>query len=95
MIYKGHGLTIQNAVNVAFNKAKIEATLYEAPISITTDVICTVDTTEHDEDVVLNLLKWLDENEHLFCHVRKNGESNIECVLRELKEDIQNGKNNN
>lgn len=94
MIYEGHGLTGQNACIAAFHEAKIEVTLYEPPIIVMKPVVCTVDTTEHDKDVVLNLLKWLDENEHLFCHVRKNGESNIECVLRELKEDMQKGEQN-
>lgn len=106
MIYKEHGLTGQNACNAAFNKAKIEVTLYEAPISITTDVICTVDTTEHDKDVVLDLLKWLEDKGYLthivydededfdgnIVHFEREERLNADEVLAEYEKESRNEK---
>ena len=106
MIYKEHGLTHQNAINAAFNTAKIEVTLYEAPINITTDVICTVDTTEHDEDVVLNLLKWLEDKDYLthivydededfdgnIVHFEREERLNVDEVLAEYEKESRNEK---
>lgn len=51
MIYEEHGLTTEIAFNSALKKAGIEITSYIAPKEITTDVICTVDTTRHDEEI--------------------------------------------
>lgn len=51
MIYKEHGLTTEIAFNSALKKAGIEITSYVAPKEITTDAICTVDTTKHDEEI--------------------------------------------
>lgn len=51
MIYKGHGITLQIALNKALKELGIEMTSYVAPYAITTDTICIIDTTKHDEEI--------------------------------------------
>lgn len=66
MIYEEHGLTTEIAFNSALKKAGIEITSYIAPQEITTDVICTVDTTKHDEQIraeeIRKFAEWLCEH---------------------------------
>lgn len=70
MIYEEHGLTTKIAFNSALKRAGIEITLQEAPLEITTDVICTVDTTEHDEgiqaDAIRKFAEWLENKNYLW-----------------------------
>lgn len=59
MIYEEHGLTGAIAFNGAMKKAGMEVILQRADPEVTTDVICTVDTTEHDEDVLRKFAEWI------------------------------------
>lgn len=106
MIYEEHGLTGAIAFNGAIKKAGMEVILQRADPEVTTDVICTVDTTEHDEDVVLNLLKWLEDKDYLthivydededfdgnIVHFEREEKLNADEVLAEYEKESRNEK---
>lgn len=92
MIYKEHGLTLQIALNTALKASGIEITSYVAPQEITTDVICIVDTTKHDEEIRADerrkFAEWLTTSDYANGYFdTENGFVLVDKVLAEYEKE--------